>query len=470
MFPRIYQYKLKNPLKYALNPASQLEVVSIDAAIIYEIGQNEANISVDTTLQMVREISTSLGPPFIKSPLAFYGPVSMTKLGSRYNDLSFVERLNESGIQVDLWPKADITTSNNNSKGVNDAGKITYSTGFYPFQCLDEQRVLLAIPSPSPGADSLTNRLNFGDFTYEPQFKLKLKVLLKRTDAEAMNTNTEYVVIMASYQVKLDSTNTSPGTYYVSHLAPWTTPVCNQTAKYMKDYVVTSLFSPSGTPIAELGGNGLPMDLSLTGVEITTDREALRKITLDNCWIGSSQTFIPPPPSAPEDIIYGPPVIIRAGKSIEVLSSSNTSNLFQTASLLVGVPSRFGGCDGSPLPPPVSATEIQSFCENGNLYKPYILPNKLAASNLLENPIPLTAFPNPFTGEITLRFELLQTTEVSITLYDLLGRPVMPIRKSEPMKAGPQELTVDMGFLAAGVYIVVMDADGQRRTVRIVKE
>ena len=58
---------------------------------------------------------------------------------------------------------------------------------------------------------------------------------------------------------------------------------------------------------------------------------------------------------------------------------------------------------------------------------------------------------------------------VSLTLYDLTGRPVLPIQAETLTKAGPQETKVDLSGIAAGMYQVVLQTDKQRQGVKVVK-
>lgn len=68
----------------------------------------------------------------------------------------------------------------------------------------------------------------------------------------------------------------------------------------------------------------------------------------------------------------------------------------------------------------------------------------------------ISLFPNPASEQVNVRFELPQTMEVSMTLLDLTGRPVLPeFRES----LSERTLVLEMNGLSAGVYSLRIVAD-----------
>ena len=63
-----------------------------------------------------------------------------------------------------------------------------------------------------------------------------------------------------------------------------------------------------------------------------------------------------------------------------------------------------------------------------------------------------TPHPNPFASQTTIGLSTGTAGEVSIGLYDVLGRPVLTT--AEYLSAGSHQLKVDMGDLPAGRYLV----------------
>ncbi len=82
----------------------------------------------------------------------------------------------------------------------------------------------------------------------------------------------------------------------------------------------------------------------------------------------------------------------------------------------------------------------------------------------------LAAHPNPISGVASVPFSLAAAGDVRLRVVDVLGREVAVLAKG-PRSAGAHRATLDASRLAAGVYVVVLDAGGARvtRTVTVVR-
>ena len=78
----------------------------------------------------------------------------------------------------------------------------------------------------------------------------------------------------------------------------------------------------------------------------------------------------------------------------------------------------------------------------------------------------LVAYPSPAAGVATLHYELPTAAVVSITLTNLLGATVGTVPAGR-QAAGAHNLAVPVANLASGVYLVSLQADGQRQTARL---
>lgn len=81
----------------------------------------------------------------------------------------------------------------------------------------------------------------------------------------------------------------------------------------------------------------------------------------------------------------------------------------------------------------------------------------------------LEAYPNPFGGALTLSVEIGTPQTISLTIYDVLGRPVRRLIDQQAAVPGRQELRWDGtdragGVLPAGAYLVVLQTDSGRLT------
>jgi hypothetical protein len=77
-------------------------------------------------------------------------------------------------------------------------------------------------------------------------------------------------------------------------------------------------------------------------------------------------------------------------------------------------------------------------------------------------------FPNPFTDAVTLRFSVPERMPVRLAVYDVLGREVAVLVDGE-QEAGEQAVTLDGAALPSGLYLLVFEAAGERRTLTAVR-
>jgi endonuclease I len=80
----------------------------------------------------------------------------------------------------------------------------------------------------------------------------------------------------------------------------------------------------------------------------------------------------------------------------------------------------------------------------------------------------VTASPNPFAGAATIRFALAEPSEVTLAVYDGLGREVARLVEG-PLGAGAHAVPLDAGALPAGVYVYRLQAGSAVATGRLVR-
>ncbi|MEM1269101.1 MAG: T9SS type A sorting domain-containing protein [Bacteroidota bacterium] len=78
-------------------------------------------------------------------------------------------------------------------------------------------------------------------------------------------------------------------------------------------------------------------------------------------------------------------------------------------------------------------------------------------------------YPNPFTSTTTLPYGLPEATDVTASVFDLLGRRVATLAQNERRPAGWHELRIDGARWPSGVYFVELTAGDQRVSRRLVK-
>ncbi|MEM8560016.1 MAG: T9SS type A sorting domain-containing protein, partial [Bacteroidota bacterium] len=83
-------------------------------------------------------------------------------------------------------------------------------------------------------------------------------------------------------------------------------------------------------------------------------------------------------------------------------------------------------------------------------------------AELLDASVPATlaldaAYPNPFARTTTLEYDLPQATDVTLAVYDLLGRHVATLVDA-PQTPGRYAVPFDADGLASGAYVVRLQA------------
>jgi len=76
------------------------------------------------------------------------------------------------------------------------------------------------------------------------------------------------------------------------------------------------------------------------------------------------------------------------------------------------------------------------------------------------------AYPNPFRTSTTVSYQLDAPADVRLAVYDVLGRRVAMLAEGRT-PAGDHRATFEAQGLASGVYLVVLEADGQRASRKV---
>ncbi|MFB6279139.1 MAG: T9SS type A sorting domain-containing protein [Salinibacter sp.] len=76
------------------------------------------------------------------------------------------------------------------------------------------------------------------------------------------------------------------------------------------------------------------------------------------------------------------------------------------------------------------------------------------------------SFPNPVRGQTTVRYELPETAEVRLLLYNVLGQRVATL-VDEQQPAGRKQIQFEAPELASGTYLLRLTAGGQTRSRKL---
>jgi len=85
-----------------------------------------------------------------------------------------------------------------------------------------------------------------------------------------------------------------------------------------------------------------------------------------------------------------------------------------------------------------------------------------ASSTTSGQELVLENYPNPFNPTTQIRFALPEQSQVSLVVYDMLGREVANL-VNDLLPAGEQTVRFDASNLANGVYIYRLNANKQER-------
>ena len=100
----------------------------------------------------------------------------------------------------------------------------------------------------------------------------------------------------------------------------------------------------------------------------------------------------------------------------------------------------------------------------------YTPPDDTSVDESVEIPGSLRLFPsypNPFQNATTIQFEILEPTQVSLQIMDLLGRTVATLVE-EPVNVGIHDVIFNAENLPSGVYLVRLHTDSRIQTSKVV--
>ncbi len=76
-------------------------------------------------------------------------------------------------------------------------------------------------------------------------------------------------------------------------------------------------------------------------------------------------------------------------------------------------------------------------------------------------------YPNPFNPTTTIKYEIPKTVNVSLKIYDLLGREVRTLINQE-QKPGFYEIPFGSSELSSGIYFYVLRAGNFMQTKKMI--
>jgi photosystem II stability/assembly factor-like uncharacterized protein len=155
------------------------------------------------------------------------------------------------------------------------------------------------------------------------------------------------------------------------------------------------------------------------------------------------------------------------------INPHNPSNIFVASSRYGIYQSHNGGQSWEPFNEGLDTTFWSGFMEfaAGDTSKIYFAsggrsvwtitrtPTGIAYNeSILPTNVKLQNYPNPFNSATTIEFALSDAGEVTLTIYDILGREVLqPLNSIKP--AGYHKIKIDMSHIPSGLYFYVLSTD-----------
>lgn len=87
-------------------------------------------------------------------------------------------------------------------------------------------------------------------------------------------------------------------------------------------------------------------------------------------------------------------------------------------------------------------------------------------NSLLDNAI--SVFPNPASGFINIQYELIQSADIQITLYDVIGNKIQEIEPSVYREKNKYSHLIQTENLSSGIYFIKMKINNSENTIKLI--
>lgn len=458
----IQQCRITEIPKYVVNPAADVEVISIDAAIVLEFESNSDGYNL--FMDKYSEWNKFPTIPFHKD---------YWKNGSAISLEDRVKSIEESGLELDYVSDAYPNTP----KSV-----IRFRTAYVPYNC---------ITTP-----------NFTIFNWNKGMKvyLKLMVRLKRkhkgssASFESFLSNNESVPlnmvltydVSKAYSERVNNTTTEKGIIKIAQ-TPWeiyryrdqesisrenfdgSNISLTVSVKDWRAYTVNVISSAFKNPFIPGGNQTYISGINniFTSGDITIPSGS---IIPSNSLIRAGKKII-----IEDGVIVGNNAEIIAGKEI-IVNTENEINPEATLRLESGIwlSEECKNADINSLR--ATDEEILGLCNSNN----YKQRSGLDKTNLLEQTpsqfaalpnqnFEMSIYPNPTANGTQIIFNIINPTNIDINVFDISGNKILTITRNNYVEIGNHIEFIDALNLKSGVYLVTLStSDGYSETKKLI--
>ncbi len=103
----------------------------------------------------------------------------------------------------------------------------------------------------------------------------------------------------------------------------------------------------------------------------------------------------------------------------------------------------------------------------------YILMPAYAVATNLNLPVQglasFSAYPNPFSGELTISYSLKNTSHVKLSITDALGRVLQQQAFAQPLVAGQYQWKPGVDFDKSGLYLIILETDTDKYVKKLIR-
>ncbi len=420
----VWQWNLKEDIKYVVNPASDLEVESIDAAFVLEYDKNT---------------------PLYVTSTNTYSPITPFPFNKNYaKDVSLEDRINdikEHGMELEYLTK-DYPTGDNSY--------IRFRTEYAPLQCLKN-------------VNFVTVGCNNGNM------KVYIKMLVRLKVKNSNNFVTQIVMYDISKSFLLENVVQStesgeikltikPTTFEPEYVVGGGSSVVAYHAKYWNVSKAELI-----TPKSNFNFNPKTINFT-TGMGNSNAKEVIN--IKANQHIGDNITL-----TALEEInieagvTFGNNVLLRAGNATNVAQGVQITP--NTKLEIIKDPQLFKiNCTN----PDIAAlhatnTEIAAICSSTayqSRAESVEVPNPKPVKPIIEK-LNFNIYPNPNNGNFNVSIE--EANEAwELTLSDITGKQIL----TQTIAKGQVLANVNTVNLMSGIYLVTVKANGKERTEKLI--
>lgn len=296
-------------------------------------------------------------------------------------------------------------------------------------------------------------------FNTKGNFKVFLKIMAK-LEPEDADENTQNTIFMGKYPVKIEQVGTFSNQVLIDQKNTYQEFGIPNTLNLVGDL--------TGTPMSII-------EPYFQGYRAWENIVIGNKFVQNGTYWGYEKTTVGGAGFSPSNSGYQ----IVAGKSIKIEPSQftePTSGVFFMSYEPIEINPGMSIEVKSPLNysqntlPPVSHQEVMYFCDRTYLTNRVFTSKPSDEESPAEAPTNklLTAYPNPAQEQVTIVYQLAQTSEVEIYLTNAMGQRVATIAQIKEQAEGKHEVLFDTSRLPKGLYLYTLQTANYKETKRLV--